>query len=167
MMWGVVVALLAVLLGALWWLVKPGPCSIPTGEGEQVKLLLDLLVESRWHGLVYKLLYRCRHCRARMSSAGPSAAGRPARAGIEDPLAAAWSLTHQPLPSNVLETLGQPIEQPEIPLAAVIPLCPECERPMIRRGCRSDQGLFWGCVAYLACRGIRRPGGTGGGQPRA
>ena len=165
-MWKALLALLTVLLSALWWMTKPGPCSTATDEGEQVKFLLNLLVESRWSGLVYKLLYRRRHCRALTSAAGPSTAGRTADASVRDLPMPASPLAHQPLPINELETLGQPVEQPEIPQAAGIPLCPECKNPMVRRRNRSNHGLLWGCMAYPTCRGTRRPWGTGDGQRR-
>ena len=145
------------------------PCSPVTDEEERVKFLLTLLVESRWSGLTYKLLYRHRHHRGLTSAEDPlvvdsaaaaSVVARPAQTlpAVDRQLVRSSS-SRRTLPSNV-----QPVERPEIPRTAGIPLCPQCNQPMLMRRNRRNLGLFWGCVAYPTCRGTRRPGDTGDDQ---
>ena len=170
-MWDILLPLLIVLLSILWWMASKQPCSPVTDEEERVKFLLTLLVESRWSGLTYKLLYRHRHHRGLTSADDPLVADRAAAASVVAPPAqtspavyrqvvlSSSSSSRRTPPNNV-----QPVEQPEIPRTAGIPLCPQCNQPMLMRRNRRNLGLFWGCVAYPACRGTRRPGDTGGDQ---
>ncbi len=55
-----------------------------------------------------------------------------------------------------------PVLHPSPPKAAAVrpavskpPSCPSCGTPMVHRTRRSDGGLFWGCVRYPLCQGIR------------
>ena len=96
------------LLDVLWWMTSRQPCSPVVSEEERVKFLLTLLVESRWSGLTYKLLYRHRHHRGLTSADGPLAANRAAAASDVTP-------------------------QLEIPPTAGVPRCPRCDQPMLMR----------------------------------
>ena len=70
-MWDILLTLLILLLSILWWRASKQPCSPVANEEERVKFLLTLLVESRWSGLTYKLLYRHRHHRGLTSADDP------------------------------------------------------------------------------------------------
>ena len=176
-MWEILLTLLILLLSILWWMASNQPCSTVTDEEERVKFLLTLLVESRWSGLTYKLLYRHRHHRGLTSADDPSAADRAAAASGVAPTALTSPAVDRQVvrrrrtpPSNV-----QPVEQPEIPPTiildpgastsmAAIPLCPQCNQLMRMKHNRRNGGLFWGCMAYPVCKGTRRPGDPGDGQ---
>ena len=75
--------LLVVVLSILWqtWrsMSKP-PCPPAAEEEGKVKFLLTKLIESRWSGLAFKLLYRRRHRRGLMIADDPLEAGRAAAA---------------------------------------------------------------------------------------
>src|SRR5438874_1893755 len=43
-------------------------------------------------------------------------------------------------------------------VAATVPLCPDCGKPMVWRTARKGRfagGSFWGCSTYPACKGLR------------
>ena len=134
-------------------------------EDSRVPFLLTQLIESRWSGLTYKLLYRHRHHRGLTSADDPMAADRAAAASVVVPPAPTSPAVdlHVGLRLTPPNTV-QPVEQSEIPPTATIPRCPQCGRPMLMRRNRRNHGLFWGCVAYPRCRGTRRPRGTGDEQ---
>ena len=168
-MWDILLALLILLLdilrwiaskllNILWWITSKQPCSSVANGEERVKFLLTLLVESRWSGLTYKLLYRHRHHRGLMSADDP----------LDDDSAAA---------ASVLAADRQVVRRRRTPLSLTFwtdaawthagagrPLCPRCNQPMQMKRNRMNHGLFWGCVAYPACKGTRRPGDTGDDQ---
>ena len=111
--------LLVVVLSILWqtWrsMSKP-PCPPAAEEEGKVKFLLTKLIESRWSGLAFKLLYRRRHRRGLMIADDPLEAGRAAaaRARVTPELislarrssaiargqAAAASMGYPPLPTS-------------------------------------------------------------------
>ena len=142
-MWEILQALLILLLSILWWMANRKPCQPVTDEEERVKFLLTLLVESRWSGLSYKLLYRHRHHRALTNADDLS----------EDSHAGAVSPSIPP--DNSQWDGGW------TPRMAVIPTCPVCYLPMLMRRNRTNHGLFWGCAEFPECRGTRRLGDTG------
>ena len=163
-------ALLALLVVAASFLLRRrmtsnAPCP-PTTDEERVQFLLTMLVEARWSNLCWKLLWRHRHHRGHMSVVDQTAAGSRAAPASSASATAAPSTAASP----AVDPLGLRlfpansallVEQPEIPPAARIPLCPDCGRPMVVRRNRVNHGAFWGCQAWPMCRGTRRPWDTG------
>ena len=146
-MWDVILALLVLSLSTLWWVASKLRRPPVTDDEERVKFLLSLLIESRWIGLTYKLLYRHRHHHRGLTS-------------VDDRLEvdyATLAVDHATAASDVAQLS-------EIPATAVIPRCPRCNQLMLMRRNRRNHGLFWGCVTYPVCRGTRRPGDTGDDQ---
>ena len=166
-MWDILLTLLILLLRILWWIASKPPCSPVANEEERVKFLLTLLVESRWIGLTYKLLYRHRHHRGLTSADDPLGDNGAAAASVLAVDRQVVRRRRTPLSLTLWTDAAWThagAEQPEIPPTAGSPLCPRCHQPMQMKRNRMNHGLFWGCVAYPACKGTRRPGDTGDDQ---
>ena len=168
--------LLAAFLGTLWlaWRTQSrAPRSAVTedegvfweDEAEIVKFLLTRLIESRWSGITFKLLYRHRHYHGLMSADTPPTGDRAEAARAQVPelvstavargRAAASSMGYPPISSAGIA----PFRLPENDLLRPIniPTCPYCRKPMVARRNRTNAGRFWGCSEYPYCRGTRRP----------
>ena len=166
-MWEVLLALLIVLFSILWWMGSRScpPAETEAAEEDRVRFLLGLLIESRWSGLTFKLLYQ--HHLLRTQLPGLTNADAPT---ATDGRATTASAAVPPAPTPVVDPGGvrlfppnnallQP--QPEIPAAARIPSCPKCGAQMLVRRNRVNRGAFWGCPSWPMCQGTRRPWDTG------
>ena len=179
-MWEVILALLIVLISILWRMASSQRCSPKADEEERVQFLLTMLVESRWSGLTYKLLWRHRLHRGLTSADALTAMDSRAQAAsaVVPPMPTSPAVDpFRPHLVHVAVPMGQRlspshnewsaapaaplVEQPEIPAAAQIPLCPMCGSQMLRRRNRVNHGAFWGCPAWPMCQGTRRPWDTG------
>ena len=189
-MWDILLVLFAgLLIGVCWRTPRKKECPEKAEKAEedrvlnqQVKFLLQLVIETRWTGLTYKYLFRNRLRLHDPICAGSQLTDIPAETASTVRRRAAKSKAIVVIPKGsssdqwCLDAHAQQSPEPLTPKPKTLPApkkappppppgwsppprvppCPRCEHKMAMKRNARTGGLFWGCVRYPDCRGTRR-----------